>query len=352
MSNNRIINEDLESIYHSPIDWNQFTNKVVLISGANGFLPAYMVESLIFANKTNLKLNLRILALVRNLDKAKKRFSDHLDNYCLEFIEGDVCDKISINLKVDYIIHAASQASPKYYGTDPVGTLSANVIGTMNMLELAKIHNVDSFLYFSSGEIYGQVPDERNPVSEDYYGYLDPTNVRSCYAESKRMGENMCVSYFHQYNVKAKVVRPFHTYGPGMDLTDGRVYADFVADVIAGRNIQMKSDGSARRAFCYLKDATIAFFSVLLNGIDAEAYNVGNPTEEYSIFELALIIAPLGLMPLQVIPNKTYKNTNLYLRSSISRNTPDINKLAALGWFPHIKVEEGFKRTIESYSKL
>ncbi|MDB5002299.1 MAG: dTDP-glucose 46-dehydratase [Mucilaginibacter sp.] len=351
MIKNKIIVEDLEEIYNSHIKWELFANKTVLITGANGFLPAYMVQALLYANRINLNLNIKVLALVRNIEKAKLKFEAYLDNKNLEFITQDVCDAITIKSKIDYIIHAASQASPKYYGIDPVGTLSANILGTMNLLELARKNQVESFLYFSSGEVYGQVDDEHNPVKENYYGYLDPMMVRACYGESKRMGENMCVSYHHQYQVPAKTVRPFHTYGPGMDLGDGRVYADFVSNAIAGIDIQLKSDGSARRAFCYLTDATIGFFTVLLDGKNGEAYNIGNPNQEYSIMELAEIIAQLGPKKLNVIRIQA-ADTNSYLKSQLLRNTPDIDKISTLDWVPRTSAATGFKRTIESYTKI
>jgi len=349
MTKNKIILEDLQQIYNSTISWSRFTGKNILITGANGFLPAYLVQSLLFANQANSSLNLKVFALVRNIDKAKKRFNDYADNKALVFIAQDVCDEILIKEKIDFIIHAASQASPKFYGTDPVGTLSANIIGTKNLLDFATAKQVESFLYFSSGEVYGQVDNEHNPVKEDYYGYLNPMLVRACYGESKRMGENMCVCYHHQFGVKAKVVRPFHTYGPGMDLTDGRVYADFVSNVVEGVDIEMKSDGKARRAFCYLTDATIGFLTVLLNGEDGQAYNVGNPKEEYSIIELAEIIITLGSKKSN-IKLLDENNNNSYLKSPIQRNTPAVNKIAQLGWEPTTSATVGFKRTIDSFN--
>ncbi|RYZ96551.1 MAG: NAD-dependent epimerase/dehydratase family protein [Sphingobacteriaceae bacterium] len=345
---NRIIQEDIDQVFNSGLPWDKFRNKTVLISGASGFVASYMVETLLSVND-RLNQSTKIIALVRNPEKAHKRFKDYLRREDLKFIVQDVAEPFNINEKIDYIIHAASQASPKYYGVDPVGTLSANVTGTLNLLELARKNHIRSFLYFSSSEVYGRVEDDHNPVKEYFYGYLDPMRVRSCYGESKRMGENICVSYYHQYGIKAKVVRPFHTYGPGMDLQDGRVYADFVADVIAGKDIEMKSDGIARRAFCYLKDATIGFFTVLLKGRDGEAYNVGNPVEEHRIIDLAEIIATLGDKPLHVIKVPVADN-NAYLKSPLIRNTPDISKIAALGWSPDTSVEAGFKRTIESYA--
>lgn len=347
MTSNKIVLEDLEAIRQSAIDWQRFAGKTVLITGANGFLPAYLVETLLYVGATSGQ-DIKVIGMVRNIAKAKKRFSEYANNNNLSFIEQDVSLPVSVAGDVDFIIHAASQASPKYYGTDPVGTLSANVLGTLNLMELAREKNIESFLYFSSGEVYGQIDNEHNPVREDYYGHLDPMQVRSCYGESKRMGENICVSYYKQYGVSAKVVRPFHTYGPGMQLDDGRVYADFVADILAGRDIEMKSDGSARRAFCYLKDATVAFITVLLNGTPGEAYNVGNPQQEHSILELAETVVTLGKPGLKVIKAATNDNTQ-YLKSPLLRNTPNVDKLLTLGWQPQTDIATGFKRTIDSY---
>lgn len=347
---NSVIKEDIDKIIKNFSGWERFKGKTVLISGANGFLPAYMVETLLELNNHFQSFNVTVIALVRNKDKANKRFSHLLNSKFLKIIVKDVCEEVVIDEKIDFIVHAASQASPKYYGIDPVGTLSANVIGTINLVKLAAKHQVESFLYFSSGEVYGEISEKDMPVSETTFGYLDPAKVRSCYGESKRMGETICVSYLHQYGVKAKIIRPFHTYGPGMQLDDGRVFADFVSNVISKKDIILNSDGSAQRAFCYLTDATVAFFTVLLNGKDGEAYNVGNPNEEYSILQLANIV--IGIKPelgLKLIINKP-DTGNTYLKSPVSRNTPNIEKLKALVWQPSVSAKEGFERTVNSFN--
>ena len=305
MITNRVILQDVQTIYQADIEWEKFRNTTILISGANGFLPAYLVESLLYLNKVDPTMNAMIIGLVRNLEAAKKRFADYEGNKHLQFLVQDVSNPIQISSNIDYIIHAASQASPKYYAVDPVGTLKANVLGTLNLLQLALEKKVKSFLFFSSGEVYGQLGPHQIPTPENVFGYVDPTNIRSCYAESKRMGENICVSYFHQYGVPAKIVRPFHTYGPKMQLNDGRVYADFVSDIVNNRNIIMKSDGSAIRPFCYLADATSGFFTVLLKGNSGEAYNVGNPDEA---FNFALLPNNgVGLARLEFIINNAIK---------------------------------------------
>lgn len=347
----KIIQEDIEYIINHNLDWNILSNSTVLISGASGFLPSYIVETLVYLNEKQNK-NIKIIALVRNKEKALKRFEHHKNIKDLEFLVQDVCETININSekKIDYIIHAASNASPKFYGTDPVGTINANVLGTVNLLKLAKEKSVKSFLFFSSGEVYGEVKENQIPTKENDYGYIDLLNVRSCYAESKRIGENLCVSWHHQYGIPIKIIRPFHTYGPGMDLNDGRVFADFVSDVIKNRNIVMKSDGSNTRAFCYISDFTVGMFSALLKGEIGVAYNVGF-NKETSIVGLAKML--VRLFPeknLKVMMNNSYVSKE-YLKSTVKRTCPDISKIKSLGWEPKIEIEEGFKRTILSYEQ-
>lgn len=343
-----IIQEDLIRIISTDLPWENLKNSTVLISGANGFLPAYIVESLLYLNSIK-NLNIQVIGLVRNRNKALNRFSKYQDRIDFKILVQDVCNPIDYIETIDYIIHAASQASPKYYTKDPVGTLNANLLGTHNLLTLAHEHQLKGFLFFSSGEVYGQVDDSQIPTKEDQYGYLDPTNLRSCYAESKRMAETMCVSWFHQYGLPTKIVRPFHTYGFGMSLDDGRVYADFVADIINDRDIQINSDGTATRAFCYIADATIGFFTVLLKGENGQAYNIGNDQCEISVFDLANRL--INLFPdknLKVIKNMV-ANDREYLRSNVSRNCPDITKVGNLGWRPTTSIEDGFTRTICSF---
>ncbi len=186
-------------------------------------------------------------------------------------------------------------------------------------------------------------------MTENDYGYLDPTQVRSCYAESKRAGETLCISWMHQFGIPVKIVRPFHTYGPGMDLNDGRVYADFIADIVKNKDIVMQSDGKAVRAFCYLKDATLGFIYILLKGDKGNAYNVGNILGRSSIIDLAGKL--INLFPekkLNLIQKEVTSQS--YLQSVVNINLPDATKLIKLGWQPATSIEEGFKRTVISYN--
>ena len=348
--NSAIIKDDLKYITDSDIPWNDLEGKNILITGANGMLPSYIVETILFLNDTKFKNKAKIFAVVRNIEKAQHRFREYLNRRDLIFIIQDIIIPLAIQEKIDYMVHAASNASPKFYGTDPVGTLLPNSIGTYNCLEFARKNDIDSFLFFSSGEVYGAVDNIDKPIRENTFGIIDPTIVRSCYSESKRMGETMCVAWHKQYGVPAKIIRPFHTYGPNMQLDDGRVFADFVSNVVHKKNILLKSDGSAKRTFCYLSDATIAFFIVLLHGNAGEAYNIGgNEKFEMSILELAQTL--VNMFPEYNL--KINKNENCsdegYIKSKTDRLIPDISKIQKLGWTPKISVADGFKRTIRSF---
>ncbi len=346
---NNIIEEDLESITGANIPWGALEGKNVLITGANGLLPAYIVETILYLNETKFENKATIFALVRNKEKALSRFLYYKNRKDLVLIVQDVIEPINLDEDMNYIIHAASQASPKYFGKDPVGTINANVIGTYNLLEYAMSKNIESFIFFSSGEVYGDVKESGTSIDENMYGYLDPTDVRSCYAEGKRAGETMCISYNKQFGIPVKIIRLFHTYGPGMSLDDSRVFADFVSNIVKNQDILMKSDGSAIRTFCYLSDAITGFFTVLLKGENANAYNVTNPSCTTSIYNLANVLVSLFPEKKLKVINQEKTDCQDYLKSSISGFIPDASKLLELGWDPKVSIEEGFKRTIESY---
>ena len=348
MTRHPIVEEDLAIIAAEPLNWRRFSGKTILISGANGFLPAYLVETLLYLNDIKMgEKPLRVIGVVRNGERARARFAHYAGRRDLEIIVQDISALEHVDGPVDFIVHCASQASPKFYSVDPVGTITPNVLGTQNLLQLAKRKQSESFLFLSSGEVYGHVDSEQQPIQEGNFGYTDLSDVRSCYAEAKRLGEVLCVAWQHQHQTPAKVVRPFHTYGPGMRLDDGRVFADFVADIVNRRDIVMNSDGLALRAFCYLRDAIIAYFLVLLEGKDGAAYNVGNEHAETRVVELADMLAELFAdRGVKVIRKKPVEG---YLQSPLQRNCPDTRKMRALGWKPQVGLAEGFARTVQSF---
>lgn len=344
---NSIVESDLEYITKADLPWESFRNKTVLVSGASGFLPSYMVETILYLNETR-QFNVKVLGLVRNIEKARERFAHYDKNENLVLLSHDVCDKIEIEEKVDFIIHAASQATPKVFADDPVGTITPNVIGTNNLLKLAAEKKVECFLFFSTSGVYGFVDKKSYPIKEDCFGSLNPMDLATCYVESKRMGENMCVAWMHQYGVPVKIVRPSITYGPGLKLDNGRSFEDFISNIVNNKNIELYSDGKVFRNFCYLADATLGFFTVLLKGKSGEAYNVAMD-REISIIGLARLLVEKAFPERNlkvVLKNSDSKN---YLRMNFPRTATDVSKAMALGWKINFSLEEGFKRTVRSF---
>jgi len=346
---NSIIRADLERIASADLPWSDLSARSVMVTGGSGFLASYLVKSLLAASDLH-GLQLQVTCVSRSSRSVQSRLAEYLAHPGLRIVNHDIAQPLPLNFPVaDFIIHSASQASPKFYGVDPVGTIMANTAGTMYLLEHAVRNHSSRFLFFSSGEVYGLPVKPELSVTESDYGYVDPIQVRSCYAESKRIGETMCAAWSHQYGLHTSVVRPFHTYGPGMMLDDGRVFADFVADVVACRDIVLKSDGLAQRPFCYIADATIGFLTVLLKGETAQAYNVANPESEVSMRDLAYTLA--GLFPERGVGVHfdIPAASNFYLKSPIVRSCPSIAKISQLDWQPQIGITEGFRRTIQSY---
>lgn len=343
-----VIEQDIEKIIDQNLPWERFSGCRIAVTGGAGFLGGYVVRVLLALHK-NRKISqpIEVIALVRNVSRAKIIFSKELENDAKNFslMEWDL-NRIAVPELADvhYIFHIASQASPKFYGVDPVGTLLPNTVGTAALLEALKSsRDARGFFFVSSSEIYGAAIGE---LGERVYGLLDPCVPRSCYGESKRMGETMCVAWQEQHKIPTFIVRPFHTYGPGLTETDGRVFADFIFSAAYGKNIVMNSEGSARRAFCYVTDAIVGFFHVLFFGTPGFPYNVANPDSEISVAELAellITIVPDKKISVERVRGVTAKG---YLKSANNDVTPNVELLRSLGWRPIVPIENGFRRTI------
>ena len=350
MKRNFIITEDLKSIVSSPLSWRRFSGKTLLVTGASGALGSYMVETLLYLNEELFSVPAKVVAVVRDLEKAKQRLSAYEGRSDLMILSHDVCEPLEINGDIHFIIHAASTATTPAFRLDPVGTMLPNILGTLHLLRLAVDRGAEGFLYFSSGAVYGRTFDLTTPFTERDFGYIDPVDVGSCYAESKRMAENMCACWLHQFGLQTKIVRPCHTYGPSIALDDGRVFSDFIRDIIAGGPITVKSDGSAVRTYCYVADATQGFYTVLLEGAAGEAYTVGDDAATISVIDLAKTLSKVfshrGIQVVQDVnvgPNSPQSGRPAIVPALC------VAKLAALGWRPQTSIEEGFRRSVESF---
>lgn len=345
---NKIIQEDMAFMQQELSGMEQFKNKTVLITGANGMLATYLTYFFMYLNQES-DYDTTVLALVRNEQKAWERFGAFKEDPRFQLLVQDVCEEITYDKEIDYIFHLAGNASPRFILEDPVGIIEANTIGTMNMMNLARKANTKRVLYASTREVYGKVDSELTWITEEDFGVLDPTERRSCYPESKRMAESMIQSYYHQYGVDSVIVRIAHSYGPGMIIdNDGRVMADFISDVVHGRDIVLKSTGDAIRAFCYITDAVCAMLAAVLNGKPGEAYNIANETEPLPIREVAQLL--VGLFPergLKVVFDIPKEMSLGY--SKMGRTALSTKKIEAIGGAPKVSLEKGLKRTLESF---
>jgi UDP-glucuronate decarboxylase len=321
--------------------------RTVLVTGAAGFLPSYLVDALAHANEKLLPEPCRVLA-VDNLATGVRGRLEHLEGReDIVFVESDIVGGVSVDEPVSYIVHGASIASPTWYRRYPLETIDVNVTGTRRLLELAHAHAVDAFLYLSSSEVYGDPSPDRIPTSEDYWGSVSCTGPRACYDESKRLAEALCMTFHRLYGTPIKVARPFNVYGPRLRLDDGRVIPDFLADALNGRPITLYSNGEVTRSFCYITDAITALVLLMVGAPAGEAYNVGND-EEVTVGQVAQTVDRLSGRARGVRFGTS--NDKDYLTDNPNRRCPDLTKTkAAIDWSPRVDLEEGIRRTLAFY---
>lgn len=341
-----IIEQDMEDIFSLRDDWRRFSGKGILVTGAAGLLAAYLVEFFAWLNQMWPGDPICLYVLARDEKKLRNRFPHLISCPWFVPVVQDVCDPLLIEAPIDFIIHAASPSSPKYYLQHPVSTIRTNTLGTMNMLELAR-ENGARLLFMSSGAVYGH-GNSQSAIDETDFGTQDPLEIYACYSESKRLCETLCAAYFRQHGVQAVIARISHTYGPGIDLNDGRVFSDFISDSLAGRDIRLHSQGTSSRPFCYIADVTFAFLILLLEGNAGDAYNVGMDSE-ITIFDLAKLIAGIssreGTMVL--LPEGDNKTTEIRASGHF-----DITKMRKLGWYPKTTPEIGFRRVLSHFRNI
>ena len=359
-SSQDIVNKDLVYINdHLQEEFSQMEGKKLLITGGAGFLGYYLVNSILFRN-SQLDLNRRIKLTVydnfiRGLPEWMKQLRSDAN---LTLVRHDIVHPLPRDMDdFQYIIHAASIASPIFYRKYPIETMDANVNGLRYLLEYCmrqknKGRPVEAFLFYSSSEVYGNPSPDNIPTPESYNGYVSSTGPRACYDESKRYGETLCVNFARQHNLPIKITRPFNNYGPGLKITDRRVLPDFARDILNNKDIVMYSDGSPSRTFCYVADAIVGHYKVLLKGNNGEPYNIGVDNPEISMAELAnrVINISQDLFGYQgKLVNQT-NNDKDYLVDNPNRRCPQIGKARSeLGYAPGISLDEGLRRSLLWY---
>lgn len=342
----KIVCEDYENII-SHISIEKCSGRCFLITGATGFLGSWLVNVLMYLNEKGIMpQKCYVIAMCRNRDKAFHKFSQYMGNENFEILEQRVEEPIRLLKNIDYIIHAASIAVTSHFNDSAADVLTANIIGMYQLLEFSKSHQVKAVLFLSSGAVYGKEENEICEICEDDFFRLDFTKLENCYAEAKRVGEMLCKAYYKQYHVPAKTVRISHTYGPGIDIQDGRVFSDFVKNILNGEDLIIKGTGLDSRPFCYISDAVIAFFKILFDGIEGEAYNMANSQQTVTISELAEILTETAFQEKKLKVQYLNGRVTTPAAKKIIVNT---DKLFSLGWQPQIDIVEGFRRTVDSF---
>ena len=355
-----VLRADLEFICRElEGEFTAMQGKRLLISGGAGFLGYYLIQSVLRWNADRSPAAaVKVIVCDNYVRGVPVWLTQLVNNPALTLLKHDITEPLPDSVgSLDFIIHAASIASPTYYRKFPIETMDANVNGLRLLLDRSRTqlengHAVSGFLFFSTSEVYGDPPPDQIPTPETYRGNVSCTGPRACYDESKRYGETLCVNFARQYGMPITMVRPFNNYGPGLKITDRRVIPDFARDLLAGRDLVLLSDGSPTRTFCYVADAVIGYYRALVRGRPAEAYNIGNEAPEISMRDLAALLVKLardqwsypGKVVHMASPEKEY------LTDNPQRRCPSGAKARAqLGFEPQVPLEEGLRRTLVWY---
>jgi len=353
---------DLEAICGTlSTELESAVGKSIAITGAAGFLGFYLSKVIDHWNTQAQEQNKIDVVLSDAFLRGRPEWISQLvGKPNITVLTKNVIDPVGNELAdADYIIHAASIASPIYYREHPIETMDANVIGLRNILDYSLARNTASkalqgILYFSTSEIYGDPDADNIPTPETYRGNVSCTGPRACYDESKRYGETLCVNFARQYNVPVSIARPFNNYGPGLKITDKRAPPDFASDILNNRDIVLLSDGSPTRTFCYIADAIIGYYKVLFNGAPGESYNIGNDAPEVSIRDFAQKNVDAARTLFNYTGNVKFANSEDadYLTDNPHRRCPDIGKAREqLNFEPSVSLDDGIRRSLVWYSE-
>ena len=343
--NNEMYMEDVSFVKQLDINWERLMNKKIVISGATGLIGSFLIDVILEKNiKDN--LNCIIYALGRSQEKARNRFCKYENDPHFVFVQYDVNMPLHYldNVEFDYIIHLASNTHPLLYATDPIGTITTNIIGLQNLLDFAVNHHTTRFLFTSSNEIYGENRGDVELFNEDYCGYINCNTLRAGYPESKRCGEALCQAYIAQKGLDVVIARITRSYGPTMQMSDTKAISQFIKKGVFGEDIVLKSAGTQYYSYTYVADAVSGLLTVLLNGNIGEAYNVADEHSDITLKELATLIAEINEKKV------VFENPNTIESLGYSKATKarlNGQKLQQLGWQPRYDIRRGIERTIQ-----
>ena len=334
--------EDVKQVADTPIDWEKLRGKTVVVTGATGMIGSFFIDVLM---EKDPELSVSVTALGRSEEKAKKRFAAHWDSKFFRFVEADIQKEIPETVgRADYMFHAASNTHPKAYATDPIGTITTNVMATDLLLRYAAAHGTERFLFASSNEIYGENRGDTEAFSEDYLGYIDCNTLRAGYPESKRCGEALCQAYLAAKGLDIVIPRFTRSYGPSLLKTDTKALSQFIGNALNGEDIVLKSEGKQFYSYTYVADAVSGLLTVLDKGKTGEAYNIADERSNITLKDLAALIA--GACGRKVV----FDLPDAVEAAGFSKATKallDSTKLKGLGWEAHFDIASGIQRTME-----
>lgn len=339
-----LYHQDVAATAAVDLPWAKLANKSILITGASGLIGSFLVDVLMHQNQQHSR-HIHIYALGRSEAHAQAEFSDYWADPLFDFVSHDVNLPLT-DLRlgpVDYVLHLASNTHPRAYATDPIGTITANIIGTQNLLEFAVAHHASRFAFASSNEIYGENRGDVELFAEDYCGYINSNTLRAGYPESKRAGEALCQAYMAQKGLPIVIPRLTRTYGPTMRNSDSKAIAQFLDNGLAKEDIVLKSAGTQDYSFTYVADAVSGLLAVLLLGADGEAYNIADAASNITLRDLAETIATqAGTKVIFDLPDATEKAGF----SKATKALLDPAKLQALGWHAQFDMPTGIAHTL------
>jgi len=334
---------DVEYVCDLPLEWSKLSGMSVMITGATGLIGSFLIDVLMYRNAEH-RQNCKVAAVSRGREKLEARFPQYIDSGNFGYVCSDVNMPIEYPEGADYVIHLASNTHPIEYSTQPISTITSNVIGLYNILNYAASVGARRCVFASSNEIYGENRGDVELFYEDYCGYIDCNTMRAGYPESKRCAEALCQAYIAEKHMDIVIPRFTRTYGPTMNMDDSKAVSQFIRKAIAGEDIVLKSEGLQYYSYTYVADAVAGLLYVMLQGECGEAYNIADESSDIRLRDLAEIMASYGgHKVVYEIPDSVEARGY----STATKARLDGTKIHGLGWKPKYDIHDGVYRTLD-----